>query len=262
MQQIVACSKRTESDILSIEKSYSRAGDSMTDIHKNLKKLRLARNLTQENVAQKIGVTRQAISGYESGRTQPGIDLLMKFAEIYEVTLDEILYGKKTEENDRKRIQIVFAIVVIGWILFRILQIVMFVMADGAYMPEEGVNSVVIDSLQMKEAIDLRFDYLDKAYGFESLAYQILMVGGIILLVLDLVMKKPLSMKNKWKIVGLLILVSVGIGIFGGVCAPTQKGNLMLPVYHGIICMILWMLVDIIGQGVKRYQKNHKKTDQ
>ena len=135
-------------------------------------------------------------------------------------------------------------------------------MADGAYMPEEGVNSVVIDSLQMKEVIDLRFDYLDKAYGFESLAYQILMVGGIILLVLDLLMKKPLSMKNKWKIVGLLILVSVGIGIFGGVCASTQKGNLMLPVYHGIICMILWMLVDIIGQGVKRYQKNHKKTDQ
>ena len=83
MQQIVACSKRTASDILSIGKSYSKAGDSMTDIHKNLKKLRLAKNLTQENVAQKIGVTRQAISGYESGRTQPVIDLLMKFAELH-----------------------------------------------------------------------------------------------------------------------------------------------------------------------------------
>ena len=154
----------------------------MTDIHKNLKKLRLAKNLTQENVAQKIGVTRQAISGYESGRTQPGIDL--------------------------------------------------------------------------------RFNYLDKAYGFESLAYQIFMVGGIILLVLDLVMKKPLSMKNKWKIVGLLILISFGISIGGGICTPIQKGNLMLLVYHSIICMILWMLVDIIGQRVKRYQQNHKKTDQ
>ena len=84
----------------------------MTDIHKNLKQLRLLRNLTQEEVAQKIGLTRQAISSYESGRTQPGIDLLMKFAEIYEVPLDEILYGKKLENHDLKKIRIVFTIIV------------------------------------------------------------------------------------------------------------------------------------------------------
>ena len=41
----------------------------MSNIHKNLKQLRLSKKLTQENVAGKIGVTRQAISSYESGRT-------------------------------------------------------------------------------------------------------------------------------------------------------------------------------------------------
>ena len=223
----------------------------MTDIHKNLKQLRLLRNLTQEEVAQKIGLTRQAISSYESGRTQPGIDLLMKFAEIYEVPLDEILYGKKLENHDLKKIRIVFTIIVAGWILFRILQIVMLVMADGAYLPKESVNSVVIDSQQMKEAIDLRFYYLDIAYRFESLAQQILWIGGFILLALDLVAKKTISVKNKWKIIGLLILVSFGIGIVGGIVSPIQKANLMLPVYSSIIIIILLITLDTIGRWIK-----------
>ena len=225
----------------------------MTDIHKNLKQLRLLRNLTQEEVAQKIGLTRQAISSYESGRTQPGIDLLMKFAKIYEVPLDEILYGKKLENHDLKKIRIVFTIIVAGWILFRILQIVMLVMADGAYLPKESVNSVVIDSQQMKEAIDLRFYYLDIAYGFESLAQQILWIGGFILLALDLVAKKTISVKNKWKIIGLLILVSFGIGIVGGIVSPIQKANLILPVYSSSIIMIFLITLDTIGQWIKKH---------
>ena len=111
----------------------------MTDIHKNIKQLRLLRNLTQEDVAQKIGLTRQAISSYESGRTQPSVDLLMKFAEIYEVTLDDILYGKRNEEceeivnKELKRMQVIFAIVVAGWILFRILEVALMILADRAY---------------------------------------------------------------------------------------------------------------------------------
>jgi transcriptional regulator with XRE-family HTH domain len=230
----------------------------MTDIYKNLKKLRLLRSLTQEEVAQKIGLTRQAISSYESGRTQPSIDLLMKFAEIYEVTLDDILYGKRKEDceeisnKELKRMQVIFAIVVVGWILFRVLQIVMLVMADGAYLPRESVNSVVIDSQQMKEAIDLRFYYLDIAYRFESLAQQILWIGGLILLVLDLVAKKTISVKNKWKIIGLLILVSFGIGSVGGIVSPIQKANLMLPVYISIIIIVLLITLDTIGQWIKK----------
>ena len=230
----------------------------MTDIHKNIKQLRLLRNLTQEDVAQKIGLTRQAISSYESGRTQPSVDLLMKFAEIYEVTLDDILYGKRKEEceeivnKELKRMQVIFAIVVAGWILFRILEVALMILADRAYLPSADVHTVVIDSIEMKEAIDLRFYYLDIAYGFESLAQQILWIGGFILLALDLVAKKTISVKNKWKIIGLLILVSFGIGSVGGIVSPIQKANLMLPVYSSIIIIILLITLDTIGQWIKK----------
>ena len=63
-------------------------------IHQNLRDLRTARNLTQEQVAAQLNVTRQAVSSYESGRTRPDIDTLLRLAEIYQVSLDQILYGQ------------------------------------------------------------------------------------------------------------------------------------------------------------------------
>ena len=62
-------------------------------IHENLRQLRLQRGLTQEQVAGQLNVTRQALSSYESGRTRPDIDTLMKLAAIYEIDLESILYG-------------------------------------------------------------------------------------------------------------------------------------------------------------------------
>ena len=149
--------------------------------------------------------------------------------------------------------QVIFAIVVVGWILFRIIEVAMMVLADKAYLPDADVHTVVIDSIEMKEAIDLRFYYLDIAYRFESLAQQILWIGGFILLALDLVAKKTISVKNKWKIIGLLILVSFGIGSVGGIVSPIQKANLMLPVYSSIIIIILLITLDTIGQWIKKH---------
>jgi len=65
----------------------------MSAIKENLKQLRLARKMTQEEAARQIGVTRQAVSSYESGRTQPDLETLKRFAEIYEVSIRDVLYG-------------------------------------------------------------------------------------------------------------------------------------------------------------------------
>ena len=46
-------------------------------IHESLRELRLSRNLTQEQVAEKLNVTRQTISSFETGRTRPDIDTLI-----------------------------------------------------------------------------------------------------------------------------------------------------------------------------------------
>lgn len=65
----------------------------MSSIHACLKEARIDKGLTQEEAADRIGVTRQAVSAYESGKRQPGIDMLMKLAEVYEVSIENLLYS-------------------------------------------------------------------------------------------------------------------------------------------------------------------------
>ena len=54
-------------------------------------------NLSQEELAEKIGVSRQAVSKWERAEASPDTDNLIRLAEIYGVTLDEMLTGKKTQ---------------------------------------------------------------------------------------------------------------------------------------------------------------------
>ena len=49
----------------------------------NLKKLRLERNLSQQKLAEVLGLTQQAIAKYENGKTQPDFDTLMALAEFF-----------------------------------------------------------------------------------------------------------------------------------------------------------------------------------
>lgn len=59
-----------------------------TDIGKKLQHLRNGRKLTQQQLADKMGVTRATISNYEVGRRAPHLSELKRFAEFYGVGLD------------------------------------------------------------------------------------------------------------------------------------------------------------------------------
>ncbi len=67
----------------------------MSKISKNIKQLRQERGMTQEELAEKLFVTRQAISSWENDRTQPDVHMLGKLREIFGVSIEELLYGKK-----------------------------------------------------------------------------------------------------------------------------------------------------------------------
>ena len=58
------------------------------DIGKKLQQLRKGRRLTQQQLADKMGVTRATISNYEVGRRAPHLSELKRFAEFYGVGLD------------------------------------------------------------------------------------------------------------------------------------------------------------------------------
>ena len=65
-----------------------------TDIGKRIQKLRLAKGLTQQGLADEIGFTLSMIWKVESGARIPSIDTFVVLAEFFCVSLDYIVLGK------------------------------------------------------------------------------------------------------------------------------------------------------------------------
>lgn len=61
-------------------------------ISMNLRRLRKIHQYTQENVAEKLNVSRQSIAKWESGETTPDLEHLLKFSRLYNVSLDNLVH--------------------------------------------------------------------------------------------------------------------------------------------------------------------------
>lgn len=78
--------------------------------------------MTQEEVAEKIHVSRQTISNWENGRNLPDINSLILISEIYAISLDELMKGdpkmvKKLDEKIKRGKFFYFLVIVIGVIV-------------------------------------------------------------------------------------------------------------------------------------------------
>ncbi len=64
----------------------------MIDIGKNIKKLRLQQDLSQAQLAERLGITKSIISAYENGSRMPSYEVLLKISRIFKVSTD-YLFG-------------------------------------------------------------------------------------------------------------------------------------------------------------------------
>jgi len=64
-------------------------------LNDNIKKFRKLKKLTQEQVAEKLNVSRQTISKWESGETIPDIYNCCELAKLYEITVDDLITEQK-----------------------------------------------------------------------------------------------------------------------------------------------------------------------
>ncbi len=67
----------------------------MTKVSKNIKRARTRQSLTQDALAEQLHVTRQTVSSWETGRTQPDLDMLLQLCTALNVPAEELLYGEK-----------------------------------------------------------------------------------------------------------------------------------------------------------------------
>lgn len=65
----------------------------MRDIGKNIKQIRESKRMTQDDLAAKLFVSRQTISNYETGRTRPDVETLIKLSSILDIDIHVLIYG-------------------------------------------------------------------------------------------------------------------------------------------------------------------------
>ena len=64
-----------------------------------LKLMRSRKGMTQEEVAEQVGVSRQAVAKWEKGDTLPDVESCVKLADLYGVPLDMLIRGLKEDET-------------------------------------------------------------------------------------------------------------------------------------------------------------------
>lgn len=76
------------------------------DMVKNLRKLRLNHRLSQQQLADVIGVTQQSINKYENHNVEPDIDTLMRLADYFHTTVDYLVGRTPPEETEEEVLEL------------------------------------------------------------------------------------------------------------------------------------------------------------
>ncbi|BDF06537.1 hypothetical protein CE91St63_35990 [[Clostridium] hylemonae] len=87
--------------------TFGEEGMAKLEFNEKLQKLRKSKNLTQEQLAEILSVSRTAISKWESGRGYPSIDSLKEISKFFTISLDDLLSSEEIlnaaqEDTDRK----------------------------------------------------------------------------------------------------------------------------------------------------------------
>ena len=88
------------------------------EFNEKLQELRKNRGLTQEELAEKLYVSRTAVSKWESGRGYPNIDSLKAISEFFSVTVDELLSPTEAEAEKKSFGDLIFGLLDLCALLF------------------------------------------------------------------------------------------------------------------------------------------------
>ena len=69
-----------------------------------LSELRKEKNLTQNELGEKIGVTNKTVSRWENGNYLPPVEILQILSKLYDVSINEILNGERINDGDYKNV--------------------------------------------------------------------------------------------------------------------------------------------------------------
>jgi len=120
-------------------------GVSVMNIADRIQNLRKAKGISQEELADKVGVSRQAVSKWESEQSIPDIDKVIIMSDYFDVTTDYLLRGIENEKqvNETPANANIFAIVATA------LNFIGLIMASAVWYEEQSAMAVVIGLIIM-----------------------------------------------------------------------------------------------------------------
>jgi len=213
----------------------------MASIGEHLKQLRKAKGLTQETVAGQVGLTRQAISSYEASRTQPDLEMLKKFAEVYGVSVEDILYGTDRSSKKRRYLRITAAASLATLWLTGLLPSLMMLGSNLWLRIEDGTQL----SGEMKAVWEMRVALSQIREAIQGIGMGLFSIGLLLLLIFSLQLDHPVSLRKKLAFLGLMLL---------GTLLSTVPWALMDPLFHMIdytlhpmLCIVRAVLFLLLG---------------
>lgn len=93
----------------------------MAKIGRNIREQRMKKGLSQEELAERLYVTRQTISNYETGRSNPDVEMLTRLAEALDTDIQLLIYGE-TKKRDMKQIRtavVSLAVILLLYVIFQ-----------------------------------------------------------------------------------------------------------------------------------------------
>ena len=94
----------------------------MSNISKNIKQFRISLEMSQAQLAEKLGITRQTVSSWERGVSMPDLQMLEALSQALDVDIESLIYGS-TKRRPKKKVfpltaKFVFFSLVIYFVLF------------------------------------------------------------------------------------------------------------------------------------------------
>ena len=222
----------------------------------NLRALRLSRNMTQQQAAERLGVTRQAVSGYESNRTRPDIDMLQTIAALYGTDLAGVVDGAQPVLKARRGVKsaaVVFAALLTAmtaagaaflWSANRF-----FPLTDGAVVSPERLES--------HARLASIWEGLDAAVVVTA------PVGGLLLLAAVLALRCRFSLKQKLTYQALLSAGLLLPGLLFGWADPVFSPVSYLTLPFRSLCGLLFLLLILLAaeSDIRRREARRLSSD-
>ena len=119
----------------------------MASVGRHIRQLRMAKKLTQEELAEKLHVTRQAVSAWERGLSRPGLETLEQIARTLEVEPERLFYGEEEGKKPRYRRVSFWPVlgVVPGWYF----GIILLGMTLGRFLGDGDAGILILGQLML-----------------------------------------------------------------------------------------------------------------